>query len=852
MDEFSTEGREESGNSMYTVLQDLRYAVRQLRQSPGFTLAAVLTLALGIGANTASFSIMDAVILRPLDIPDLDHVLTVQEQQGRGELKPAALANYEDWQRQNRSFEELSVYRSTAMALTGAGDAEQVQAGQVSPNFFSVVRANPILGRVFYPSETEPGRNSVAMLSGYFWKHRFDADPGILGRKIELDQHAYTIVGVMPQTLQYPPTTDVLIPFAPDAAQLGNRGAHDYLVLGRLRKGVTPDQAQAEMNVLAERLARNYPATNQGWQIKLVPLLNDLNGFYGPFFFSLMLGATLFVLLVVCANVANLQLARGIARRPEFAMRTALGAGRWRITRQLLTENILLGLVGAAGGLLVGQVYMRVSVLSLPQVVGRFITGWSNISLNQRAMALSLLLAVGAGAISGFAPALAALRVNLVDQLKSGSHAIAGAGRSRWLRHVFAVAQIALAVLLVIGAGLMARGMMGMLHAADRYDPGHMLFFTVHLPPARYDAPEKLAAWQNASLEKLRALPGVKDAELTTTPPLGDLELPDDCQIENRPLLPGKFQSALRIQVSPGYFAAFHIPLASGLPSGRLFNPGDDLRSQPVAIVSRGFAVRYFPGESPLGHRIRMGAGRSDQTGPTDESAREGEYGNRVTGAGRNDQSPWMTIVGVVEETEYGFFNGVHAPAVYMDAAQLPPASVMFAVTAEGDPLALAPSARKALAGLDPALPLDGLQTYAQFMRDHTIGMRWLAGNLGVDALIALLLAGIGIFGVMANLVAERTREIGVRLAMGARREDVLSMMLRRAAWLSGTGLLIGLALAVAMAYGLGSVISFVHPNDPIMFAGITAAVAAISVASSWLPARRASRVDPMVALRDE
>ncbi len=812
---------------MYTVLQDLRFALRQLRQSPGFTLAAVLSLALGIGANTASFSIMDAVILRPLAIPDLDRVLTVQEQQGRGELKPAALANYEDWQRQNRSFEELAVYRSTAMALTGAGDAEQVQAGQVSPNFFSVVRANPILGRVFYTNETEPGRNSVAMLSGYFWKHHFDADPGILGRKIELDQHAYTIVGVMPQTLQYPPATDLLIPFAPDAEQLGNRGAHDYLVLGRLRTGVTPDQAQAEMNVLAERMARNYPATNQGWQIKLVPLLNDLNGFYVPFFFSLMLGATLFVLLVVCANVANLQLARGIARRPEFAMRTALGAGRWRITRQLLTENILLGLVGAAGGLLVGQVYMRVSVLSLPPAVGRFITGWSNISLNQRAMALSLLLAVGAGAISGFAPALAALRVNLVDQLKSGSHAIAGAGRSRWLRHLFAVAQIALAVVLVIGAAMMARGMAGMLHAADRYDPAHMLFFTVHLPAARYDTPEKVAAWQNASLEKLRTLPGVKGAELTTTPPLSDFEMLDDCQIENRPLVPGKFQSALRITVSPGYFAAFHIPLAPGMPSGRLFNPSDDLHSPPAAIVSRGFAVRYFPGESPLGHRIRMGAGR-------------------------NDQSPWMTIVGVVEETEYGFFNGVHAPAVYIDAAQLPPASVMFAVTAEGDPLALVPAARKTLAGLDPALPLDGLQTYAQFMRDHTIGMRWLAGNLGVDALIALLLAGIGIFGVMANLVAERTREIGVRLAMGARREDVLSMMLRRAAWLSGTGLAIGLALAVAMAYGLGSVISFVHPNDPIMFAGITAAVAAISVASSWLPARRASRVDPMVALRDE
>jgi predicted lysophospholipase L1 biosynthesis ABC-type transport system permease subunit len=279
--------------------------------------------------------------------------------------------------------------------------------------------------------------------------------------------------------------------------------------------------------------------------------------------------------------------------------------------------------------------------------------------------------------------------------------------------------------------------------------------------------------------------------------------------------------------VSPGYFAAFHIPLAPGLPSGRLFNQDDDLHSQPVAIVSRGFVARYFPGESPLGHRIRVGAGSSGQT-------------------------PWMTIVGVVEETEYGFFNGVHAPAVYIDTAQQPPHSAMFTVTADGDPLALAPAGRKALAALDPALPLDQLMTYAEFMHEHTIGMRWLAENLGVDALIALLLAGIGIFGVMANLVAERTREIGVRLAMGARREDVLGMMLRRAGWLTGAGLLIGLALAVAMAYGLASVISFVHPGDPILFAAIPAAVALIALGSSWLPARRAARIDPMVALRDE
>jgi putative ABC transport system permease protein len=819
---------------MHTLLQDLRYAARQLRQSPGFTIAAVLSLSIGIGANTASFSIMDAVILRPLAVPDLDRVLTVQEQQnggaggsvewGRGDLRQVALANYEDWQRQNRSFEELAVYNSADVSLTGAGDAAHLQAEYASPNFFSVMRANPLLGRVFDETETAPGRNSVAVLSYDFWKQHFAADAGILGRKIELDQQAYTIIGVLPKTLQYPPTADVFLPFAPDAAELGNRGAHDYLVMGRLRGGVTPAQAQAEMSLLAERLARMYPATNQGWSIKLVPLLDSINGDLAPLFFELMQGATLFVLLVVCANVANLQLARGIARRPEIAMRTALGASRSRIMQQLLTENLLLGLVGGAGGLLVGQVYMRLSVLSMPAQLDHYLAGWSNISLNGRALALSLLLAVGAGAISGFAPALAALRVNLVDQLKSGSRAIAGAGRSRWLRHGFAVSQIALAVVLVIGAALMAKGVVAGTHRADRYDPRQMLVFNLHLPPARYNTPEKLAAWHDASLARLRALPGVRRAELTTTLPLSDFGWLDDCRIENRALVPGKFQSALRLAVSAGYFSEFHIPLAAG----RLFNQSDDLRSQPAAIVSRGFVARYFPGESPLGHRIRMGSGRADQT-------------------------PWMTIVGVAGETSYALFeNANSAVAVYLDAAQAPPAGATYAVVADGDPLAIAPAARNVLTELDPVLPLEDVQTYAQFMHYHLIGLTWVAENLGVDGMIALLLAGIGIFGVMANLVAERTREIGVRLAMGARREDVLQMILRRAAILTGVGLGIGLALAFAMAHGLANLLYGVRPDDPAIFGGFTASIAAIALVSSWIPARRASRIDPMVALRDE
>jgi putative ABC transport system permease protein len=372
------------------------------------------------------------------------------------------------------------------------------------------MRANALLGRVFEEAETQPGRDRVAVLSYGFWREHFNLDAGVVGRRIELDQHTYTIIGVMPKALQYPLGADLLLPLAPDAAQLGNRSAHDSLVIGRLCKGVTVAEAQAELNVIAERLAQMYPATNRGWSVKMEPLLDTVNGPYTPRYMELIQGATLFVLLVVCLNIANLQLARGIARQPEIAMRTALGASRWRLMRQLLTECLLLGLLGAAGGLLVAKIDLQFILLAMPERVARYVAGWSNIELNGRALAYSLLLAVGAGLVSGFAPALAALRINLVDQLKSGSRSIAGTGRSRWVRNGFTVLQIAVAVMLVIGAALMADSMVAMTHTADRYNPGQMLIFNAHMPIERYDTPEKLSAFESDSLAKLRALPACK------------------------------------------------------------------------------------------------------------------------------------------------------------------------------------------------------------------------------------------------------------------------------------------------------------------------------------------------------
>jgi putative ABC transport system permease protein len=815
---------------MQTVLQDLRYAVRQLWKSPGFTLAALLTLSIGIGANTAIFSMMDAVILRPLAVPEMDRVVVIAEaQEGTHSAiadmnyKQATLGNFEDWKRQSGSFENLAVYSAASMSMTGAGDAAHVPAVFTTADFFRVLQARPLLGRVFVDAEAQQGRDSVAILNYGFWQNKFAGDANVLGKRIELDQRAYTVIGVMPKTLQYPSTADIFLPFAPTDQQLSNRTEHEYFAIGRLRNGVTTKEVQAEMHLIAERLAKAYPATNLGWSVKVEPLLDRINGTLTPLYFRMIQGATLFVLLVVCANVANLQFARGIARRPEIAMRTALGAGRWRLIRQLLTENLLLGLAGAAGGLAVAQLDLHLSLVSMPPRVARYMAGWSNVTLDGRALAFSLVLAVLTGVVSGFAPALEAMRVNLVDQLKAGSRAAIGSGRAHRLRSLFAVAQISLAVALVIGAALMAKGMWSMLHFADAYGPKQALTFEVALPEARYDTPQKIKGWYDNSLEKLRALPGVKHAELALALPYSDRAWLDDCEIENRPVVPGKFQSALHLLVSEGYFSTIHVPIVSG----RGFTKSDSLDTLPVAVVSRKFVARYFPGENPIGHKIRMGGLR-----------------------GSHD--PWMTIVGVAEDANYSWWDQAAPEAVYISVAQAPPLNETYVVVAGGDPLAIAPAARKALAGIDPALPLDNVQTYDQLLHESLTGLLYAAGYMAFDALIALLLAAIGIFAVMANLVGERTREIGVRLAMGARREDVLGMILRRAAWLTGMGIAAGLVMAFGLARLTANLLAGVRPDDPVVFAGITATIIAIALGASWMPARRAAQIEPMAALRDE
>jgi putative ABC transport system permease protein len=804
---------------------DLRYAVRQLWKSPGFTITTALTLAIGIGMNTAVFSMMDAVVLRPLAVPDMSRVVIVAEEHGRGsgDYKQVALANYQDWKQQSRSFADLAIRSDASMSLTGEGEALHVQAAFATASFFEVLRTNALLGRVYQDRECQPGHNTVAVLSYAFWQKRFGADPSVLGRVVNLDGQAYTVIGVLPKTMQYPSISEVFLPLAPTPQQLQNRIAHDYLVVARLRSGVSVSQAQEELRVIAERLAKIYPASNLGWSVRVEPLLDGINGDLTPLYYRLILAATGFVLLVVCANVANLQFVRGISRRPEIAVRTALGAGRGRLLRHLLTENLVLGAMGAAGGLVVAAVCMHLCEIAMPKSIEKYISGWSNISLNGRALAFSLFVALAAGLTSGLLPALKALSINLVDQLKAGSRSTSASRETHRLRDLFAISQISFSVLLVIGAALMCKGMWSMLHVADVYQPKQILTFHVDLPAARYATDEQRASWFNSSLEKLRALPGVTHAQITTALPDGQEAWNDDFRIENRPVPPGKFQSAIQLAVNDGYFEAFHIPRLSG----RYFNSSDSINTQPVAVVSRKFAEQYFSTESPVGHRIQMGAAGSPN-------------------------AQWARIVGVVDDVNYLWIDRSAEPAMYLNALQVPPPGATYVVTTSANPMALVPAVRQALGALDPTIPLDDVQTYETYLTVEFTGLLYAAAMLTIDALIAMLLASIGIFGVMANLVAERTQEIGIRIALGARPEVVLAIILRRAALLTGIGISVGTVLAFALARVSANLLFGVRPDDPGVFVSIIAAIAAIAFLVSWGPARRAASIDPARTLRTE
>ena len=806
------------------MLHDFRYARRMLLANKGYTGVAVLALALGIGANTALFSVADAFLLKPVALPDLKHLVVLMERAPHQTTfwTSASPANYVDWKRQSHSFSALSPYSWDEVNLTGNGLPERVSIVRAAANFFHVLGAKPMLGRTFLPEEEHEAQSQVVVLSHSLWKQRFGGDPAVVGKTIKLDGLAMSVIGVMGKKFNYPVSAQLWVPWSMDPQQSQERGHHYLETVARLRPGVTIEQASAELAGIAQRLAQEYPATNRGWTAQVIPMRYYVTGDLTYRYTVMLMAAVGFVLLIACANVANLQFARGAARQREFAVRTALGASRWRVVRQLLTESITLAMVGAVAGLAMAEWGVDVILHYMPAHIARFIAGWYEIRLDSRAFAFALLAAVASGIIAGLAPALQTSKPDLNETLKESGRGTSASRSRQRIRSVLVVSELALALVLLVGAALMVTGVKTLLAVEQPYDPQRVLSIQLNLSGTTYKERQPRAAFYARVLDQLRSVPGIESAAIVRSLPYGDGQRMRELTIEGRPAGKAAYQYAQVETISADYFSLMHIRLLEG----RAFGDRDGPDSLPVAMVSESMVRRYWPGQSVIGRRIKAGTPDSD--------------------------APWLTIVGVVPEIRYSWFDKEPPPVIYQSYRQEPEGWTTLAIRSHGDPLRMVPAVRSRIAKIDPDQPLAEIKTLSQVMSDAVLGISYVAVMMTVLGVIALVLSAIGVSGLMAYAVTERTHEIGVRLALGARPDSVLRTLVGRGMLLAGIGLVIGFAGSVFLARLLSGLIFGVSATDWTTFGGVLAAMALVSLLASYIPARRAARLDPTAALRHE
>jgi len=806
-----------------TLFQDLRFALRMLRKSPGFTAVAVLTLALGIGANASIFSVVYAVLLKALPYPQPDRLVMVYEnvnlpsyQNSRNEVTPG---NYSDWADQNSVFENMAAYRNRSFNLTGAGEPLRVEGESVSANFFTTLRIVPALGRMFSPEEDSPAASHVVVMSDELWKGHFGSDSQILGQKLLLDGESYAVIGVAPPGFHFPDLDDQLwVPLAPSPTERSNRGSHYLEVFARLKPGVTLQQAQAEMSVIAKHLTELYPQSNTGQTVRLVPLHEDLAGPVRPTLFVLW-GAVGLVLLIVCANVANLLLARASARQREIAVRLALGASRFRLFRQLLTESTLLAVFGCSLGLLLA----RWDVSALKVLAASRLPRTDEFSLNARVLLFSVVIAVFAGLLAGLAPALQNDRGNLHDTLQAGARESSVGARLR-IRNLLVVVETALGVVVVIGAGLLLRSFLRIEQAPLGFQPQGVLTFRAIPRGQKYSSLPQSAAFYRQAIERIDTLPGVNSAAAVTFIPLTFVRGSKGFTIEGRPpIAPGQIPMAGYDVVTPVYFATMRIPLRQG----RDFSWSDTPETQALIIINEAMAKTYWPNEDALGKRIRQG----------------------------NADDPWLTIAGVVGDIREFDPLTPPRPTMYFPVTQFPGSGGIlrdWIVRTAGDPLTVASSVRGAIWDVDKDLAVTRVRTMEEVRSLSIASQRLNLLLFALFAALALILATVGIYGVMAYSVAQRTREIGIRVALGARRNDLLCLVLTQGFRLAALGLLVGMAAALVLARFMTSMIYGVSSTDAATFIAVALLLASAALAACYIPARRAMRVDPMVALRYE
>ena len=809
---------------MSAFWKDVRFAVRGLRKSPGFTAVALATIALGIGANTAIFSVVDAVLLRPLPFPEPGRLVRVyQTLPSQGVFgNGVSYLNYADWASRQRSFSGLAAIRRHDYTLTERGEPVLVVAGTVTSNVFAVLGAKPILGRSLVPSDDAPGAPPVAVLGERLWKERFASDSAVVGKTVRLDERAFTIVGVVPASFAPPPgnpDVELWTPIAQDpvfADLRQKRGGHYLTIVGRLEDGVSIGQAEAELATIQSALARQFPKENEGWGVRLVPLGESVVAGVRTALLVL-LGAVGLVFLIACANVANLLLARASAREREVAIRTALGAGRGRLVRQFLTECLVLGLAGGGLGLLVAYSAMGALRHWLPADLPRA----AGIGVDGRVLLFSLAASLLSAAIFGTAPAISASGAGLTEALREGS---AGAGESRGkkrLRQLLVIGETAVSFVLLVGAGLLGRSFLKLQSVRLGFEPAHVLTAGMSLPRNQYSKPGQWRSFYRSLVDRVAAQPGVQSVAASLPLPLYGGGLNFAFQVEGRaPEREGSDASANYTSATPEYFRVLEIPLRQG----RLFSASDDAEASPVCLVSEAFARRFFPGENPLGRRLVFGF--------TEPTPRE--------------------IVGVVGDVRRDGLGSPSRPEMYVPFAQEPFWAAYVSVRASGDPARLSSALRNEVRALAPTLPIEAIQPMTEIVRESVSQPRFRTTLVGFFAAAALLLAVIGIYGVISYGVGRRTREVGIRLALGAGRRDVLALVLRQGLALTGAGLAAGVAGALLLTRFLSSLLFETGRLDPAIFAGVALLLAAAGMLACWIPARRATRVDPVIALRFE
>jgi putative ABC transport system permease protein len=806
-----------------TFLQDVRYGVRMLRKSSGFTLITVLTLALGMGANTTIFSTIDSMLLHPLNFPELNRLVVLSEPlpHSVSGSETVAPADYLDWTRQASVFEGIAAYQSWGSDLTGVGEPEHLDGARVSSDFFSIVGMGTALGRTFTPDEEMPGQNQVAVISYGLWQNRFSGDPHILGMSISLNGVPYKIVGVMPQDFSFPRATQVWAPLPLSSDFVQEREKQSVLALARLKPSVTPAQAQAEMNTIAARLEQLYPQTNTSRKVAVTLLRDQAAGDFTPMFLWISLGAVLFVLLIACINVANMQVARAAARQREMAVRASLGATRKRMLRQLLTENVILALLGGAAGIAVAKLLMHLLKIGMPMQITRLIPGWQTMAINSRALIFTFAVALATGIIFGLAPALGASKPDLTDALKEGEKSSIFGARQR-LRSLLVTFEVALALVLLVGAGLMVQGFRHLVETEKQgYNPGNVLTLGVSLNQTRYRQDHRIVGFYLESLDRIRTLPEVLSASIVSHIPATGGWSTEKFLIEGQPgPAPGELQVTNFLAAAPQYFHTMRIPIVNG----RDFADHDRAGSPKVAIVSGEFVRRYFSGADPLGQHIKLGSATAEPA----------------------------TIVGVVGDVKRFMFDRGQRPTVYVPHAQYPLLSMGLVVRTSGDPQKIAAQVRAQLLAVDKEQPVFDIKTMEGIITEQVSGVRVGAISMLFFGLLALLLSAIGVYGVVAYSVEQRTHEIGIRMAVGARARDILGMVLAQTARLTATGLGIGLLGAFAMSRAMVKVMFGMITLDLTTFAVFTALLAGVALLASYIPAQRAARVNPMITLRHE